>query len=426
MGIRQSLLLLTGFAIAAAAALAVTPPPDPAGPPLVIRGGTLYTVTHGVIENGAILIRDGLIREIGPAVAVPRDARVIEAAAAFVCPGFIDAGTNLGLVDLESVERDDDEATAPLTPQLRITDGFNPESALIGDVRRLGTTAALITPGRGNLLSGQSGLLVLDGGDVARMVLRFPAAVEGSLGEAIKPRSKQNRAYPYTRMGEAALLRQTLTDARAALDKTLAAEKKGGAPGAPAPRAESMLQALFPVLRGEAPLALTAHRFDDISTALRIAADYGVRLVVEGGAEAYRVKEKLAAQKAAVVLDPASAYRLAVETQGAIPENAALLQRAGVKIAFRSGSIRNLGALLPLVRAAVKNGLPPDEALKALTINPAEIFGVSDKLGSLEVGKRADIVLFAAHPLTADARVKAVIIGGNVVYQADGGRKETP
>jgi imidazolonepropionase-like amidohydrolase len=173
-------------------------------------------------------------------------------------------------------------------------------------------------------------------------------------------------------------------------------------------------------------LALTAYRFDDISTALRISADYGVRLVVEGGAEAYRIKEKLASQKAAVVLDPASAYRLTVETQGAIPENAALLQRAGVKIAFRSGSIRNLGALLPLARAAVKNGLPPDEALRALTINPAEIFGVSDKLGSLEVGKRADIVLFAAHPLTTDARVKAVIIGGNVVYLADGGRKETP
>jgi imidazolonepropionase-like amidohydrolase len=412
MRIRKALFILGWTGLALGAVLPARPASAPGEAPLVIRGGTIFTVTGGVIENGIILIEDGKIRAIGKDVPVPGNARIIDAASSCVFPGFIDAGTNLGTVELETVERDDDEASAPLTPQLRIVDAFNPESTHIRRARSLGTTSALIAPARGNILSGQSALLRLDGGDVMEMIVSSPAAVHGTLGDAYKARFKQNRAYPYTRMGGTALLRQTLSDARDGLDRIRAREKN---PKDPAPAVEPMLRALFPVLRGERPLVLAANRYDDILTALRIAEEFGLRLIIDGGAEAYRLGDRLAGMHVPVLLDPDDAFGLTVETLGAVRENASLLQKAGVKIAFRTGSVRNLGDLIPRARAAITAGLAPEEALKALTINPAEIFGVSADLGSLEAGKDADIVIFPANPLLENVGAETVIIGGKVM-----------
>jgi hypothetical protein len=162
--------------------------------PILIRGGRIITITKGTLDVGSILIQEGRIVAVGQDLMVPKDALIIDAAGDFVLPGFIDSSTNLGLVEWETVEKDDDEAATTLTPQIRAIDAFDPDNKLIPEALRQGVTTALIAPARGNLLSGQSALIHLDGGDVAGSTLLFPAAVHGTLGDIFKPRSKANAA----------------------------------------------------------------------------------------------------------------------------------------------------------------------------------------------------------------------------------------
>jgi imidazolonepropionase-like amidohydrolase len=398
-----------------ALALSLLGLPAPGEAPLVIRGGRIHTVTQGVLEHAVIVIRDGKIQEIGPDAVIPPDARIIEAGGSFICPGFIDAGTNLGTVELETVERDDDEPIVPVTSQLRALDAFNPGNHLIPGVWMDGVTAILLRPSRGNLLSGQSAFIRLAGTqDPDVLTVKPVAAVHGTLGDVLRSRSKQGTVYPSTRMGAAALLRQTLSDAKHYLDSELRAGP--GAKTAPHPQ----LAALVPVIKGERPLVIAANRMDDLLTALRIGKEFGVRIVIDGGAHAWRIKDQLYAGNVPVLLAPRTDLGTTVETDGARRENAALLQEAGVKIAFQSGGIQDLGGLLTAVQAAVRYGLAPEAALRALTINAAEIFGVADRLGSLEKGKYADIVIFDGDPTLTTARVRTVIVNGKIVVGGQG------
>lgn len=395
--------------------------PSPGEESIAIRGGRIFTVTQGILDNGVIIVRDGRIQEIGRDVAIPPDTRIIEAPHSFIYPGFIDAGTNLGTLELETVEKDDDEATSPITPHLRIMDAFNPDNRLIPRALGLGITSILLTPARGNLLSGQSAYIQLGGGrNSDDLIIKRVAAVHGSLGDVMKPRSKQNPAYPFTRMGSAALLRQTLADARYYRDRDLDVDHKrkvtrtdaesGGVPVVP-----PQIRAMIPVVNGDLPLVIAANRLDDILTALRIAQEFGIRVIISEGAHAWRVKDRLSALKVPVILRPRIDFGSTVETDGARHENAALLQAAGVKIAFQTGTVQNLGDMLPQMRKAVQHGLAPEAALRALTINPAEIFNVAGHVGSLERGKSADVVIFSSDPLLTSARVQTVIVKGRIL-----------
>jgi imidazolonepropionase-like amidohydrolase len=395
---------------------------------LVLKAARVVTVAGGVLEPGIILIRNGKIAALGTDIPVPEGARIIDASKYAAYPGFIDAFTNLGASGKGTIEGDDDEATSPVTPHLRIIDGFDPGNEFIPLARRAGVTTVLVAPAIGNLLSGQSALVRLDGADVATMIVKFPVGVHGSLGEAPKLRYGKKDQMPMTRMGEAALLRQTLSDAQAYKDELAAYEKKsrayeqkqkegkaGDEERPVPPAANPVSQSLLPVLEARMPLILSVDRLDDILTALRIADEFKLKIILNGGADAYKVKEKLAALRIPVLLRPRAAYRLTVETGGAIAENAALLQKAGVKIAFETGSFTNLGDLAAQARMAVAAGLPYKEALKALTMNAAEIFGAEDSIGSLEKGKSADIVVYDQDPINGPARLKLVIVAGKVV-----------
>ncbi len=389
-------------------------------PPIAIRGGKIFTMTRGAIENGVIIIRSGRIQAVGKDLGVPPDARVIDASGKYVFPGFIDAGTDLGTVEYGSVERDDDEASQPLTPQLLVTDAFDPGNRFVAAAARRGITSALVAPGRGNVLSGRSAFIRLEGGDITEMLIRSPAAVHGTLGEVLKPRSKQNSAYPYTRMGTAALLRQTLSDAQDHVRRISDAERKraaakSAATAAPVAQASPIVQALIPVIKGDLPLVITANRYDDILTALRIADEFKIRLIIDEGAEAFRAGEVLAARKVPVILRTSTALRRTVETAGAVYENAARLRKAGVRIAFKSGPSLDGEDLLDDVRAAVRHGLAPEDALRALTADAAAILGAGDVAGSLEAGRSADIVIFPADPFASAAGPDTVIIGGVVL-----------
>lgn len=373
---------------------------------IAIKNGIVFTVTQGIIEQGQVLIREGKIVAVGKDIAIPDEAYVIDASGMSVLPGFIDGFSNLGGVDIEPQNQDFDEATAPITPHLRIIDAINPENRFISLARKHGITAVLCAPGEGNLLSGQSALIHLHGKYLEDMVVRFPVAVHGNMGEMPKLRYGEKNRYPSTRMGEAALLRQTLTDAQA---YKVSRERKEPPP------VDFKFEALLPVLSGKLPLMVRANRMDDILTVLRIVEEYKIKLILNHGADAYRVAQKLAEHKIPVVVGPVFSQQLREETSRAILENPALLHKAGVKIAFQTGSFRHYGDLLYQVEMAVKHGLPREVALKAVTLNPAEIFGVADKLGSLETGKIANVVLFKGEPFKTLAKPVAVILRGQIV-----------
>ena len=388
---------------------------------VALRGARLLTITQGEIENGVILIGDGRITAVGANVSIPSGARVIDLSGKTVMPGMIDGFTNLGLADYPSYGEDDDEATTPVTPQLQVVDGLNPANRFLALARSSGVTAALCAPADGNLLTGQSALINTYGSTLDEMVIASPVGVHVTLGEAPKLRYGPKNTAPMTRMGAAALLRQTLIQAQEYADKLARFERKQASRDEDAeddvapPTRDLKLEALLPVLRGEIPLIVSADRFDDIHTALRIAEEFGLSMVLNRGAEAHRVAAELAERELPVVWGPAAASHQELEARRGTPRTPAVLAEAGVRFAFQTGGVENVDGLLEQARIAVVNGLPREEALRGMTIYAAQIFGVADRLGSLDAGKSANLVILDGDPLEGLSSVEMVFIGGRQV-----------
>lgn len=371
---------------------------------IALKGGRIIPVGSPVIEKGTILVENGIIMDIGEDPVIPEGTEVIDVSGCVMIPGLIDAFSHIGTTDISSFGSDHDEATAPVTPHLRITDALNPDNRFIPLARQNGITSALTAPGEGNLISGSSALIRLTGETPEAMIIRTPVAMHGTLGELPKMRYGTKGQSPMTRMGQAALLRDTLTRGR-----EYAASRKD------TDASNFKMAALRPVLERKIPLMVRANRLDDILTALRIAGEFNIRIILHHGAEAYRVADTLADRKVPVVLCPPAMFQMRLETTRATFENAAILHRAGVKIAFQTGTVNHLHTLLSQVRAAVANGLPADAALKSVTLFPAQIFGVEDRIGTLEKGKSADLVIFDRHPLESTAKVKMVMVAGQLI-----------
>ncbi len=384
----------------------------PAERPIALCGGTLVTMSGPEYKNGTLLIRNGRIAALGENIPLPEGTARVDVSGCTVVPGLIDTFTNLGTVEVPSVSQDFDEAVTPLTPQLRIIDSLNPANRFLAEARRSGVTAALCAPGDGNLLSGQSALIRLAGQTQETMIIKFPAGVHGTLGEGPKMRYGQKGVYPSTRMGEMALLRQAFLDAQQYFEGL---RRQGGATGGMPPAKDFNLEALLPVLEGTVPLVLAADRMDDILSALRLADEFHLRVIINHGVETYKVADRLARLHVPVLIGPLTDVGSRLEEQGFCRENAARLSQAGVLFAFQTGSYTRSGALLAQANEAVAHGLPIGEALMGLTINAARIFGAEDRLGSLEVGKTADIAVFEGHPLERPSKVRLVLIEGKIV-----------
>jgi imidazolonepropionase-like amidohydrolase len=412
--------------------------PSPSAPPglIAVVGGRVLPVSRPPLEEATVLIRDGKIEAVGRNVRIPPDARRIDASGMWVLPGLIDSRTHLGLweVDLSPVTRDEDEKSDPITPQLRVTDAFYDESANIPITRETGVAAALVAPGESNLINGQSGIVDLSGRRLDEVLVRFPVAMHFSLGEPPKARYSERTVSPSTRMGSAALIRTALIQAReyetkrAEYEKKLAACGTGSASGSrrakakkidscpPDPPARDLrLESLVPVVKGELPAIFRAHRMDDILTAVRLAEEFRLRLILSHAAEAYKVADLLAAKKIPVLVGPITTQPDRIETRGAIYENAALLARAGVKLAIQTGATNDARSLPWEAGLAVAYGLPWDEALRAITIHPAEILGVAERLGSLDPGKDATLIVTTGDPLQPLTHVKHLLIRGRDV-----------
>jgi imidazolonepropionase-like amidohydrolase len=393
----------------------------PQGETIALRGGRLLTIAHGVVENGSIVIANGRITAVGSNVSIPSGARVIDVSGKTIMPGMIDGFTNLGLADYRSYGEDDDEGTTPVTPQMRVVDGLNPANRFFLHALQSGVTAALSAPSEGNLVTGQSALIRTSGATVDEMVLIAPIGVHVTLGEAPKLRYGPKNTQPMTRMGTAALLRQTLIQAQeyaAMMDRAQRKQESSDDESDTAkPSRDLKLEALLPVLNGEKPLLVSADRFDDIHTALRIAEEFGVSMVLNRGAEAHRVADHLSEREIPVIWGPSGARFGELEAMRGSAQTPAQLNAAGVSIVFQTGGVDNVDGLIEQARIAAANGLPREDALEALTLNPARIFGVADRLGSLEVGKAADLVVFSGDPLESIASVEMVFVRGRMVVQ---------
>ncbi len=385
---------------------------------LVIRNGRIHTITNGIIERGSMLIQDGKIAAIGTEVPVPAGARVLEAEGRWVMPGIIEAHSHLGVSELGLgfEGNDTNEAVEPCTPHVRAIDGINPKDAAFREAVEAGITAAWITPGSANIIGGMATTCRTWGDTVEAMILKEFSALKGALGENPKKVfSAKNKIA--TRMGSAGYFREAFYKAQSYMRKQQAAREKG----ADLPDYDPRLEPICAVLRREVPMRIHAHRQDDIMTAVRLAREFDFDLIIEHCSEGYMIVETLAAEPRlkGVVIGPTLSARGKVETAGKIWATSGIMQRAGLRTCIMTDHPVTPIQYLPLCAAlSHKAGMDEEEALKAITINAAEVCGVADRVGSLEVGKDADIAIFTGHPFdTWRTETVATIIAGQMAYE---------
>lgn len=381
---------------------------------LFIRDGLIKTM-KGQEFIGSILVEGTQIKALGENLVAPEGAEIIEAHGKLVLPGFIDAHCHVGLgEEIYQNEGDDlNEMTDPITPELRAIDGINPEDEGMRDARLGGVTAVFSTPGSGNVIGGTGVVLKTAGKVVDKMIVREPAGLKVAFGENPKMvYGGEQKKMPMTRMATAALLRQALVDAETYLEKL----EQGIEDPEKVPERDLGMESLIRVIKREIPLRAHAHRADDIMTAMRIAKEFNVDLVIEHCTEGHKIAEEIAEYGYPAVVGPSLVNRAKVELKDKSFETPHVLTQAGVKVAIITDHPVTPIEQLPLCAALVaRAGMDEEEALKAITINPAEIMGVDHRLGSLEVGKDADIVIWSEHPFVLKSRPETVIINGKVI-----------
>ena len=377
---------------------------------IAIVGGRVLPVSGPPIDGGTVLIRDGRITAVGRDIAIPEGAERIDASGKWVTPGIINPATQLGLIEVGQVRETrnatarGDEGTA-IHAAFTVWDGLNPLSVLFAPARNEGITTVAVLP-TGGLISGQGALVDIVDGGVADMIVRSPIAMVAQVGD---PESANVASR-----GELILrLREVLEDARAFARRRADFERAQTREFA-ATRLD--LEALQPVLAGRVPLLVVADKASDIEAALRLARDYGLRLIIGSGAEAWMVADKLAAAKVPVMAGSMVNIPGSFATLGARQENPGLLRRAGVDVALiGTGSdpdAYNVRNIKQEAGNAVAYGMTWDDALRAITLTPAEMFGVADRYGSLQPGRVANVVVWSGDPFEFSTRVEHVLVRG--------------
>jgi imidazolonepropionase-like amidohydrolase len=395
-----------------------------AGNSIAIMGGRVVPVEGDPIDGGAVLLTDGKIAAVaGPGYSPPPGAGIVDAAGKWVLPGFIDAHAHLGVYEEGEgwAGRDTNEVTGPVQAQVRALDAINPAEEGFRDAISGGVLAVNINPGSGNPIGGQTVAVRCWGRTVDDMVLKEPAGLKSALGENPKRVYGEKKEAPSTRLGTAAVIRSAFVEAGNYLAKL---ENQSSERGRVTDR-DLKLEALGRVLRREIPWRQHCHRADDIATAMRLAAEFGYDLVIDHGTEAYLLADKIAAAGIPVVIGPLFTSRSKVELRNRSLANPGRLAAAGVTIAITTDHpVVPVHFLIHQATLAVKEGLDPVEALRAVTINPARIIGVADRLGSLSVGKDADLVIWSGDPLDVMSRAEVAYIGGREVFRYDYARRE--
>lgn len=373
---------------------------------IAITGGTVYPVSGPKIEHATVLIRDGRIVAVGANVAVPAGATTIDATGKWVTPGLIDGAGQMGLTEISAVPGDNEASLrgSDIAASFNVAEGINPASQLIPVTRVEGVTTTLASPG-GAWIEGQAVLIDLDGATIEQMLVKSPVGIVVDLSEGSKDAGGSSRA------GVALRLRRVFNDAleysRRKADYSRAQMQQLAAPAAE-------LEALLPVLRGQLPLIVYANRKSDIQTALRIGRDYKLKLILAGVAEGWEIAGDIAAAGVPVLVEPMDNIP-SYDALGIRYENAALLAKAGVKVSLMETDTHNSRRIRQQAGNAVSFGMSWDQALRAITLTPAETFGVADRYGSLDAGKVANVVIWSGDPFEFTTGVEHVFIRGREI-----------
>lgn len=382
-----------------------------------IINATIHTMEGPAIERGYIVFDKGVIKKVGDMQEFEGiDGEVIDASGCHVTPGLIDAHCHVGMwedsMDFEGADGNED--TDPITPHLRAVDGINPFDRSFADARRAGITTVVTGPGSANVVGGQFAALKTYGSCVDDMILKAPAAIKIALGENPKSTYHQKNQAPVTRMGAAAMLREVLFKAknyRKALD-----EHQKDPHDNEKPEFDLKLHSLLPLLKREIPAKVHAHRADDIATALRIAKEFKIRVTIEHATEGHLIADVLKQQNVPLMVGPTLCERSKIELKNLSFQNYKKLYDAGLSVAIITDHPVVPIEYLPLCAAlAVKNSLPPEAALAAITITAARNCGIADRVGSIRAGKDADLVIFDSPPLDFNAKVIHTFIDGVMV-----------
>jgi len=381
---------------------------------VAITGGYVVPVDGDPIEGGTVLVQDGKIVAVGAEVEIPDGVEVVDAAGSWVLPGFVEAHGHMGVHEEGEgwAGQDTNEMTDPNGARMRALDAINPDDLGFRDALSGGVTTANVKPGSGNPIGGQTVALKMWGRTVDEMLIREPVCVKSALGENPKRVYGDQKKLPSTRQGVAAVIRDAFTKAQ----DYKARREHASAEGKPFDR-DNTLEVLVRVLDREIPWAQHCHRADDIATALRLADEFGYRLVVNHGTEGHKIADLLAEKGIPVVIGPLFTTRSKVELRERSLRNPGILERAGVELAITTDHpVIPIHFLVHQVTLAVKEGLERSTALRTITTTPAKILGLDDRVGSLKPGLDGDVVIWSGDPLDVLSRALRVFVQGREVY----------
>ena len=385
---------------------------------IAITGGYVVPISADPIDNGTVLIEDGKITFVGVLNDLPADVTVVDATGKWVLPGFVEAHGHVGIAEESNgaMGNDTNEMTNPNMAAARAIDGIDIEDEGFRDALSGGITSVVVKPGSGNPVGGQTVAIKTWGGrTVDEQLISNAVSVKSALGENPKRVYAGKDKTPSTRMGTAVIIRQAFEDARF----YAASRAEAAAEGKPFKR-NLWLDTLCRVLDGELAWDQHAHRHDDIATAIRLADEFGYRLVLNHGTEGHKIASLLAERNIPVIFGPMFTSRSKLELRDRAIVNLATIAAAGVKVAITTDHpVVPINFLVHQASLAVKEGLPRETALKALTINPAEILGLDSRIGSLTTGLDGDVVLWSGDPLDVNSRAEQVFIFGAPVYSWD-------
>ncbi|MGH4140187.1 amidohydrolase [Clostridium sp.] len=382
---------------------------------ILIKNANIHTMAKQNFENGMILVDQGKIIAIGDDVRPPANAELIDAKGKFVMPGMIDAHCHLGMWEdgMGFEGADGNEAVDPVTPHLRAIDAINPRDLCFNDAVQAGITTVATGPGSANVIGGQFAVIKTYGDRIDDMIVNDCLAMKVAFGENPKRVYHAQKKSPSTRMGTAAILRENLFKAKMYVEK----QNKSKENPDKIPDFDIKMEALAKVIRKEIPLKAHAHRADDILTALRIAKEFDIDITLDHCTEGHLIIDYLkeGIQKG-IILGPALSTRSKVELQNLTFKTPGILSKAGLKVAIMTDHpVIPLQYLPVCAGIAAREGMDEEEALKAITINAAEILDIADRVGSLEIGKDADIVIYNGHPFDLRSKVEFVMVNGEII-----------
>lgn len=386
---------------------------------ILIKNGYIMTMEGKDYPNGSILIDNGKIVSVGKDIEPRGNCRIIDAEGLLVTPGLIDGHCHIGMIE-EGIHTEGDdvnELSDPITPQLRGVDGINPRCSAFDGAIMGGVTTAVTGPGSGNVIGGQFVAIKTYGNIVDDMLIKAPVAMKVAFGENPKVCYGSQKKAPYTRMANAALIREMLTKAMEYYQRIKAAKEKG----TEKPWFDMKLNAMLPVIKKEIPLKAHAHRIDDMFTALRIAKEFNIDITLDHCTEAHLAAERLAKENCGFLVGPGFGSKSKYELKEKTFDTPRVMHEAGIEFGIITDSpVVPLGYMTLCAGLAIKAGLPQEVAWRAITINPARIIGISERVGSLKPGKDADIVLFSGNPLMdIGYKTAMTIVDGKIVYTDD-------